>query len=225
MLQQIEEKLQYHFCNKVLLQHAFTHSSFGKQENVEFNERLEFLGDSVLGFIVSEFLFCNFPQRPEGDLTVIKSKVVSASTLSVVVDKLGVAQYLQASANFTVSPDVKADLFEAVLGAIFIDGGLESVKQFVFTVLNDELTQTDAAPQKDSKSVLKELCEKNKKLLEYRLIERSGPDNKPTYRYAIYIDGVFVCEGDGVRKNTAQQVAARKIVEDGEKISALFKKS
>ena len=217
-IKEIERKLQYTFNNKKLLEQAFTHSSYGKQENVAFNERMEFLGDAILGYITSEHLFVNFETGSEGDLSAMRARLVSADNLCKIVDKLALVQYLQvvngSGVNCEVSHKTEANLFEAVLGAIYLDGGMSSAREFVLSTMGDSLQNAADTLKKDAKTLLQEYCQKNKYTLEYKSVGRSGPDNKPTFRYALYINGKEVSEGVGASKKAAEQDAASKIVKE-----------
>lgn len=215
---EIESKLQYTFSNKKLLEQAFTHSSYGNQLNLADNERMEFLGDAILDYIVSEYLFASFESSAEGNLSAMRANLVSAESLFKIVDRLGLIQYLQvvigSGANSELSHKIAANLFEAVLCAIYLDGGLPCARQFVLCSMGDSLRNASETLKKDAKTLLQEYCQKNKYSLEYRSVGRSGPDNKPTFRYALYVNGKAVSEGVGASKKAAEQDAASKIVKE-----------
>ena len=217
-IQEIEHRLHYSFKDKRLLEQAFTHSSYGNQEKVADNERMEFFGDAILGYITSEQLFVNFENSSEGKLSAMRSNLVSAESLSKIVDKLDLVQYLQvvngSDANNELSNKTAANLYEAVLCAIYLDGGKTSAKQFVLRTLGDSLMSATDTLKKDSKTLLQEYCQKHKYALEYRFIGRSGPDNKPIFRYAICINGKEESFGEGMSKKAAEQDAASKIVSE-----------
>lgn len=216
--QEIERKLQYTFKNKSLLEQAFTHSSYANQENVADNERMEFLGDAILGYITSEYLFAHFENSSEGNLSAMRSGIVSAESLSKIVDKLDLIQYLQiahgSGANSELSHKTEANLFEAVLCAIYLDGGIACAREFVLRTIGDSLNSGTAMLKKDAKTLLQEYCQKHKYSLEYKLVGRSGPDNKPTFKYALYINGKVESFGLGASKKAAEQDAASKIVNE-----------
>ena len=216
-LQDIERKLQYLFNNKLLLEQAFIHSSYGNQVHVVDNERMEFVGDAVLGYIVSEELFVRFENSTEGDLSAMRARLVSADNLSKIVDKLDLVQYLQivngSDVNSELSQKTEANLFEAILAAIYLDGGLSCAKNFVLRTMGDCLTKAADMHKKDAKTLLQEYCQKRRYTLEYKPIGRSGPDNKPTFQFAIYINGKAESVGEGASKKAAEQDAASKIVE------------
>lgn len=215
-IQDIERKLQYTFSNKKLLEQAFTHSSFANLEKVDDNERMEFFGDAILEFISSEYLFTHFADSSEGDLSAMRAKLVSADGLYPIVKKLGLVQYLRISnnggANSELSHKTEASLFEAILCAIYLDGGLSCAKEFALRVMDDGLRNAISALKKDSKTLLQEYCQKNKLSIQYKSVGRTGPDNRPTFRCALHVDGKVVSEGEGLSKKAAEQDAAHKIV-------------
>ena len=216
-LQQIESKLGYAFRNKKLLEQAFTHSSYANLQNVVDNERMEFFGDAILEYLSSEYLFSHFEYSSEGELSAMRAKLVSAEGLYQVVDKLELTQHLliaNTGVKGELSHKTAANLFEAILCAIYLDGGLDCARKFLLRVMSDRLENATDALKKDSKTMVQEYCQKHKYALEYRLVERCGPDNKPMFRYALLIDGKSVSVGEGSSIKAAEQDAARKIVEE-----------
>lgn len=217
-LQEIERRLQYTFKNKNLVEQAFTHSSYANLEKVADNERMEFFGDAILEYLSSEYLYTHFDNLSEGDLSAMRAKLVSAEGLYPIITKLDLAQYLQVAnvsvANGELSHKTAANLFEAILCAIYLDGGIERAREFVLRVMGDSLLNATDALKKDSKTLVQEYCQKNKFALEYKFVERSGPDNKPIFRYSLNIDGKPVSVGEGASIKAAEQDAARKIVEE-----------
>lgn len=213
-IQEIERKLNYTFKNKALLTQAFTHSSYANVEQVEDNERMEFVGDAILGCVVSEYLFARNSEKSAGELSAMKARIVSADGLRPIMDKLGLLEHLRVvSGEPTVkrSRKIAANLFEAILCAIYLDGGMTVARQFVLNTLGDALNGA-ATAVKDAKTLLYEYCQSKKLPIEYKLIERSGPDDKPCFRYALYISGKQVAEGVGPNIKAAEQQAAKKIV-------------
>ncbi len=210
-LNEIEVRLQYVFGNKRLLEQAFTHSSFANVENIPDNERMEFFGDAILEYLSSEYLYNRFPNRNEGELSAMRARLVSADGLYPIVDKLGLIGYLQ-TLNVELSHKTAANLFEAVLCAIYLDGGIKSARRFFLRTMKDRLQSADIFLIKDDKTLLQEYCQKNKMSLNYVFVDRDGPDNKPTFRYEIYINGKKEAEGIGPSKKAAEQAAANKLV-------------
>ena len=157
----IEKKIGYTFKNKKILQTAFMHSTMANDLNIESNERLEFFGDTILDFLVSEFLVNN-TKLLEGDLSVIRSSLVSAKSLSDIVTSLDISQFLIVNksliASNTISNNIKCDLFESILGAIYYDGGMENARQYVITMLNLNNVNFDnyASKNQDYKSPLQD---------------------------------------------------------------------
>ena len=212
----IENKLNYTFRNKALLTQAFTHSSYANAERAEDNERMEFVGDAILGYIVTEYLFAHYSDKSAGELTAMKSRIVSSDGLRPIVDKLGLIEYLRVAngeVNVQKSRKIAANLFEAILAAIYLDGGLRCAREFVLKFLEQSLNDA-AKVLKDDKTRLYEYCQLKKLAIEYKLLERSGPDDKPSFRYALYVDGKQVAEGTGPNIKAAEQQAASKIVKE-----------
>ena len=218
VLAEIERRLQYTFNNKKLVEQAFTHSSFANMENVEDNERMEFFGDAILEYLSSEYLYSNYESSSEGDLSAMRAKLVSAEGLYPIIDKLGLLQYLKIANNSASSGELShktaANLFEAILCAIYLDGGIDSAREFVLRVMGDSLHNATDVLKKDSKTLVQEYCQKHKYKLEYKFVARFGPDNKPIFRYALYVDGKRVAEGEGASIKAAEQDAASKIVKE-----------
>lgn len=215
-IQEIERILQYSFENKKLLEQAFTHSSYANLENVADNERMEFFGDAILEYLSSEYLFANFEKCSEGELSAMRAKLVSAEGLYPIVDKLGLMQYLIVATNSGLNGELSrktaANLFEATLCAIYLDGGIGSAREFVLRVMGQSLQNAVLTLKKDSKTLLQEHCQKNKLSIEYKSVGREGPDNKPIFKVALYVDGNCVSDGEGLSKKAAEQDAAHKIV-------------
>ena len=218
VLQEIERSLQYTFNNKKLIEQAFTHSSYANIENLADNERMEFFGDAILEFLSSEFLFTKFEGSSEGDLSAMRAKLVSADGLYPIVESMGLLKYLQiannSGANGELSHKTAANLFEAILCAIYLDGGLNAAREFVLRAMGSSLQNASDTLKKDSKTLVHEYCQKYKYPLEYKFVDRSGPDNKPLFRYALYVDGKLVSCGEGASKKAAEQDAAHKIVKE-----------
>ncbi len=210
-IQEIEQKLRYSFRNKQLLVQAFTHSSFANAENVRDNERMEFFGDAILEYLSSEYLYKHFDNCSEGNLSAMRASLVSAEGLYPVVNRLGIMQYLQVLKG-DLSRKTEANLYEAVLCAIYLDGGMVQARRFFLYSLHNELQHAKTALKKDSKTLLQEYCQKNKLSLSYNALGRDGPDNKPIFRCELCINGVKHAEGIGSSKKASEQDAAHKLV-------------
>ena len=217
VIAQIESKLQYNFKNKELLQRAFTHSSYAKIADIKDNERMEFLGDAILDMIVSEYLCARYPDCNVGVLSTMRSNIVSAKGLRPVVERLGVMRYLLVSIGAlnikAESQKIESDLYEAIVCAIYLDGGISAAQNFIINTLSQSMESISLVEQKDSKTLLQEYCQKCKlPSPKYSLIERSGTDNNPTYKYALYIGDALKSYGEGPSKKAAEQCAAKKLV-------------
>lgn len=213
----IEDKLSVTFSDKTVLKEAFTHSSYANEKKVKSNENLEFLGDSVLGFIVSEYLYNKFPSVKEGELSVMRSTIVSAKPLHDAVVRMKLQEHLFLGAGESRSEsnklNVYADLFEAIVAAVYLDGGIAAAKKFVMSALGAELTsghsnRTEGCRCADNKTTLQELIQRDKGTLKYEQTARSGPDHDPLFTFAVYVNGKKIATGTGKSKREAQQAAA-----------------
>ncbi len=206
------------FNNPELLETAFTHRSYLNEVKgiKESNERLEFLGDSILSFIVSTYIYKLRPGDPEGDLTNLRSYVVKTKSLAEVSQKLNLGQYLKLSKGEELSggrenPQLLANTFEALLGAIFLDQGLEAAQSLVydhlFPIFERELK---SGPPKDSKSLLQEVVqEMTKQSPHYRILFTSGPDHAKEFTVGVFIKGKEYGRGQGLSKQAAEEEAAK----------------
>lgn len=215
--EQIESKLGYHFANKQLLALAFTHRSFVNECPIpmQHNERLEFLGDSILGLIVSEYLYRTLPDVPEGDLSAIRAKLVEASSCMSYIQKLDLEKYLVLGRGERMNDgrgriSILADLFEALLGAIFLDGGLEAAQKFFFGKFKADVDAILQAPLKNPKALLQDYCQKQfQRTPLYQVLSESGPDHSKTFKVAVVVQDVELGFGEGSSKKEAQQAAAQ----------------
>ncbi len=212
----IERRIGYTFSDKQLLEQAFVHSSLAKRKNISDNERMEFFGDAVLEYLSSEYLFDIYTNSDAGQLSAMRSQVVSADALRPVVLKMDILQYLQVANGAgkikKISRKIEANLYEAILCAIYLDGGIDSARKFVLSTLEQTMVNAGNIFVKDSKTLLQEYCQKNKSSIEYRFVDKSGPDNDPEFKYELLIDGKRVAEGTGQSIKAAEQDAAHKIV-------------
>lgn len=213
----IEQKIGYVFKNKSLLTQSFVHSSFANAEKVSDNERMEFFGDAVLDFIVSEYIYSKYPNFDAGVLSKVRSSAVSADGLRPVVDKLGILDHLRVAISCkvrTLSKKIEANLYEAVLCAIYFDGGLDAARQFVMRTLKEHLDGARSFAEKDSKTLVQEYCQERKMKVEYKFERKTGPDNRPTFYYSLWVDGKKVSSGSGSSIKNAERDAASKIVKE-----------
>lgn len=212
-LSEVQNKLNYNFKDAELLRKAFTHASYLGGKNVKKNnERLEFLGDSVLSFVVADFLFKRSNDN-EGDMTVDKQALVSFKPLANACKKLKLHENLLVGEKVTVTEKLQENLMESVIGAIYLDGGIEEVKKFIYKNIIDPLKDSLDEEVVDYKSKLNELSSKNRFTVEYKLIDKQGADNEPTYTVSILINGnVFgVASASGKRQNAEQLVAKKAL--------------
>src|SRR5262245_646383 len=216
----LERKLGHHFADRTLIETALTHRSHAYragQERLQSNERLEFLGDSVLGLIVNEYLFGRYPDRSEGELTKMKSLVVSRAVLSRAAESLQLGRHLilapgEVDAGGRSRASILSDAFEAVLGALYLDGGLEPVKHFVHRGLLSSLEQTLTDHQlANYKSLLQEKVQAHLKTPpRYKVTSRSGPDHAKRFVVEVVVRGRVLGRGEGNSKKLAEQRAARE---------------
>lgn len=229
VFEDLEKKLGLKFKNKELIKTAFIHRSYlneHPQEKLSHNERLEFLGDSILGFIVSADLFQKFPDSAEGDLTNFRSALVNARTLASVSAELGLGKYLLLSKGEEATGGrsrqyLLANTFEAFLGAIYLDLGLAPSKKFVDTfVLPLVETIIEKKLYKDFKSVLQEKAQEKFSVTPiYKVLEEEGPDHSKTFRMGVYFDERLIATGTGGSKQRAEQSAAEAALANFGKIS------
>lgn len=217
----LETKLGYQFQNPKLLDHALTHSSYANEHHlgsISSNERLEFLGDSVLGMIVADHLYRTFPDLPEGDLTRIRANLVCEGSLVLVAKEWDLGRYLKLGKGENTCggrsrPSILADAVEAVLAAVFLDGGLAHDRDIIQRFLLDRMEQVNRA-SRDHKTYLQELVQrKSGQVLSYELIGESGPDHNKTFQMQVLLNGQPIGQGTGHSKKEAEQAAANAAIE------------
>lgn len=208
--------------NQKLLEEAFTHRSYLNEvkEKTPSNERLEFLGDSILSLVVSEYLFNNYPDFNEGKLTNLRSLLVNTKMLASVAKELDLGSSLRLSKGEEESggrnnPSLLADSYEAFLGALFMDSGIEEVKKFIYiTVIPkaDEFIKQNLL--KDPKSRLQEYIQSHKKgILQYKVVDEVGPAHSKTFTIGVFINDEKLGEGIGQSKQSAEEIAASNALE------------
>ena len=217
----LETKLGYQFQNPKLLDHALTHSSYANEHHlgsISSNERLEFLGDSVLGMIVADHLYRTFPDLPEGDLTRIRANLVCEGSLVLVAKEWDLGRYLKLGKGENACggrsrPSILADAVEAVLAAVFLDGGLAHDRDIIQRFLLDRMEQVNRA-SRDHKTYLQELVQrKSGQVLSYELIGESGPDHNKIFQMQVLLNGQPIGQGTGHSKKEAEQAAANAAIE------------
>ena len=219
-METLESKLQYTFRNRFLLSEALNHSSYANEHRsaqVSSNERLEFLGDSVLGFVTAEFLFKTYGKLPEGDLTRIRAALVCEQSLHEVAKSLDLGRYLKLGKGEEAGggrerQSILADATEAVFAAVYLDGGMEKARELIYRVL---LSKAPAAEERrDYKTTLQEIVQrKSGQVLTYHMVGESGPDHNKTFTFEVRLNDETVGEGSGHSKKEAEQDAARSALE------------
>lgn len=213
-LNQCEEKIGYRFNNRSLLQSALTHSS-GADSRADSNERLEFLGDSILGFIVCDKLYRDFPDYQEGDLTKLKSVVVSRSTCTRISQKIGLTNLLVLGKAFSVKKDLPdsllANVFESLIAAVFLDGGYDATQTFVLRYIEPEIQRAfDSGTKENFKSLLQQFTQKEFGMPpNYIVLTESGPDHSKSFQVAAVVDDQVHQSAWGRNKKEAEQKAAQ----------------
>ncbi len=216
-----QEKLGYHFHNVTYLTIALTHSSFaneGKKGDV-CNERQEFLGDAVLSIIVSDYLFRNHAKMPEGDLTKLRAALVCEKVLCLYAEELGLGDFLMLGRGEEATggrqrPSILADAFEAVIAAIYLDGGIEPAREFVLRYVVPTIGNHTKVAFKDYKTILQEIIQKNpEERVTYELVEESGPDHNKRFVVEVHLNSNVIGRGEGRSKKSAEQAAAQMALE------------
>ena len=213
IINEAEKIIGYKFKDKKLLLKALTHSSYSNEHRVESNERLEFLGDAVIEFIITERLYLEFKGK-EGDLSKIRAMLVSEKPLSESIDKLGLEKCLLKgvgeSKNSISSKAVKCDLFEAVVGAVYLDGGIDNAKKFFNAAIGERLENIRINGfVDDPKTKLQELLKQAKIVYQ---TSKSGADHKPTYKTNVFINDVKMGKGVGLNKRESEEMAANQAI-------------
>lgn len=219
MVEEIEKKLKLDFKDKNLLKSAFIHRSYlneHPEEKLPHNERLEFLGDSVLGFVVSEHLFKEFPNHAEGDLTNFRSSLVNAKSLASAAKRLDLGKYLFLSKGEEATGGrdrqyLLANTFEALLGAIYLDSGIDPAEKLIQAELLPSLTNIiDKKLYKDFKSAFQEVAQEKVNVTPvYKVLEETGPDHNRNFKVGVFLNEEQAGVGEGKSKQTAEQEAAK----------------
>lgn len=217
--QQLEEKISIKFKDLDLIDTAFVHKSYlneNRDKKTEHNERLEFLGDAVLELVVTEFLYKQFPEKNEGELTNWRSALVKGANLAIIAKDLNLGSYLYLSRGEELSNGrekdyILANTVECIIGAIYLDQGYEVSHQFIHKFVIDRLeTILEKKLHIDAKSHFQELAQEKLNITpEYRLVSEEGPDHDKTFRMGAYLEEELIADGQGSSKQKAEQDAAR----------------
>ncbi len=221
MIKDLEAAIGYKFKNIQLLHNALTHSSYANERwhnSLLSNERLEFLGDSVLGMLVAEYLYHNFPNRPEGELTRMRADMVCEQTLAAAANRIGIGAHLllghgEEQGGGRSRNSILADAMESVIAACFLDGGIAAALKVVqqFILVEVPVTKLHNA---DYKTQLQELVQQKKnQVLSYALVGQSGPDHDKKFDVEVSLNGTVVGFGSGSSKKRAEQMAAASAIE------------
>ena len=215
MLLKLEEKIGYHFTDQKLFEQAMIHSSYANERHIsklECNERLEFLGDAVLEIVSSDFLYSKFPDMPEGDLTKTRASMVCEPTLAYCAEELNLGSFLllgkgEEATGGRLRNSIVSDAMEALIGAIYLDGGFANAKEFIHRFILNDMEHKKLFF--DSKTILQEIVQgENSGVLNYQLIREEGPDHNKNFEVAARIDEKEIGRGSGRTKKAAEQLAA-----------------
>ena len=216
---EFENKIRYTFKNKDLLHEALSHSSYAnenKHHGRHSNERLEFLGDSVLSIVVSEHLFTHFKHLPEGELTKIRASLVCEKALFEFSKKIDLGQHLllgkgEENSGGRERPSIVSDAFEAVIAAIFLDGGMKAAEKYVLSFIPKNLDANSAKALQDYKTMLQEIIQRNpEERVEYVLADQIGPDHDRKFVVNVCLNSNVIGSGEGHSKKQAEQAAAKE---------------
>ena len=222
MKQTLESRIGYHFRDGRLLETALTHSSYANERHaadIVSYERLEFLGDSILGLTTAEYLYAHRPALPEGRMTRLRAELVCESSLHKTALSLGLGEFMRLGRGEELTggrerASILADMVEAIIAAIYLDGGMDEAKSFIMTHVLSGAEIGEDHPSADYKTALQESVQRRGEVrICYELIGESGPDHSKTFTFSVSVDGEAVGEGSGRTKKEAEQMAARRALE------------
>ena len=206
----------YNFKDKKLLSTALTHISLANEKGIESNQRLEFLGDSILSFVVAEYIYNEFKDLDEGMLTMVRAEAVCEKSLAEAAKKIGLGDAVSFGRSESnvgkEKPSILCDTFEAVLGAIYLDGGIEPAKKWIMDNLKETIDRAKEADFTNYKSEIQSFYQKrdkNREVVTYSLLERKGPDHEPIFTVNAEYQGKIIGRGTGKNRKTAEQNAAK----------------
>lgn len=219
MFDEFQNTINYHFKDESLLETAFTHSSYANEKHLsrQCNERLEFLGDSVLGIVSADYFYHNHHNLPEGEMTKRRAACVCEKSLHGFAEEIGIGKYIllgkgEEHTGGRTRPSILADAFEAVIAAIYLDGGLEQARKFIMHFLKDAANTPSAFS--DYKTALQEIIQKNPdEHLSYVLVGESGPDHNKRFEFEVHLNSNVIGTGVGISKKAAEQAAAKSALE------------
>lgn len=214
-MEELEEKLEYRFHDRALLRTALTHSSYANEHRCASNERLEFVGDSVLGMVTAAYLYRHYPDLPEGKMTRLRAEIVCEQSLWDVAETLGLGSKLQLgrgedSSGGRERPSILADAVEAVIAAVYLDGGFEPARNVIDRYILSKLEGDAAGLVRDWKTELQEIIQRKPgNTLTYTMTGESGPDHMKRFTAAVSCNQSVIGTGEGRSKKEAEQMAAR----------------
>ncbi len=223
--EKIEGILGISFDRPQLLYQAFIHRSYlheAKEESLSHNERLEFLGDSVLGLIMANYLFTRYPDAPEGWLSHMRARLVESSACVLFLQKLELESFIllgkgEAQSNGKGRISIYSDLFEAIIGAIYLDKGIVAARQFIETHFQKEMETIIEQPSSNFKAILQDYFQrKHQKQPIYKIIQEEGPDHAKSFLVGVYVDEKCIGKGEGFSKKEAEQKAAENALQNME---------
>lgn len=220
-LEKLEKSIGYTFKNKELLKQALIHKSYAFENHIQSNEKLEFLGDSILEFLSSKYLYNNFPNLSEGEMTKVRATIVCEESLHQIAQKHNFSDFLyvgksEKASHGNTRPAIMADSVEAVIAAIYFDSNIENAEKFVIENLKGPaLIASKNVGQKDYKTVLQEKLQKNGDVcIQYEIIKEEGPDHDKRFTAQVKCNGEILAVGEGKTKKNAEMEAAKKVLEN-----------
>ena len=222
MKQTLESRIGYHFRDGRLLETALTHSSYANERHaadIVSYERLEFLGDSILGLTTAEYLYAHRPALPEGRMTRLRAELVCESSLHKTALSLGLGEFMRLGRGEELTggrerTSILADMVESIIAAIYLDGGMDEAKTFIMDHVLADAEIGEDHPSADYKTALQELVQRRGEVqIRYDLIGETGPDHNKTFSFSVSVDGKTIGEGSGRTKKEAEQMAARCALE------------
>ena len=219
-LEVLEKSIGYTFKNKELLKNALTHTSYAFENHISSNEKLEFLGDSILEFISSKYIYNNFPKLKEGEMTKVRADIVCEKSLYEIAKRHNFSDFLylgrsELACHQEVRQAIMADSVEALIAAIYFDSNLEEAEKFIVENLKDSAKiASEHVGQKDYKTVLQEILQKHGEVkIEYNIIKERGPDHDKLFTAEVKYNNIYLETGEGKTKKAAEMEAARKAIE------------
>ena len=219
-LEVLEKSIGYTFKNKELLKNALTHTSYAFENHISSNEKLEFLGDSILEFISSKYIYNNFPKLKEGEMTKVRADIVCEKSLYEIAKRHNFSDFLylgrsELACHQEVRQAIMADSVEALIAAIYFDSNLEEAEKFIVENLKDSAKiASEHVGQKDYKTVLQEILQKHGEVkIEYNIIKEQGPDHDKLFTAEVKYNNIYLETGEGKTKKAAEMEAARKAIE------------